>query len=112
MDVNPFSAQDLFYWLTTGEDFLLLDVRNDVEFGRFKVEGPHPFEMINVPYMEFVEHEDESVVKVPKGKKIRIVCAKEGSSKYVGEILVKHGHKDVANILDLGKNECAASAVK
>ncbi len=42
---------------------MLLDVRNDVEFGRFKVEGPHPFEMINVPYMEFIEHEDESVVK-------------------------------------------------
>lgn len=36
MDVKPFSAQDLFYWLTTGEGFLLLDVRNDVEFGRFK----------------------------------------------------------------------------
>lgn len=99
MDVKPFSAQDLFDWLTTGEDFLLLDVRNDVEFGRFKVEGPHPFEMLNVPYMEFIEHEDESVAKVPMGKKIRIVCAKEGSSKYVGEILVEHGHKDVAHML-------------
>jgi len=99
MKVASFSAEDLFSWLTRGEDFLLLDVRNDVEFGRFKVEGPYPFEMINVPYMEFIEHEEESVAKVPRGKKLRIVCAKEGSSKFVGEILVKHGFEDVEHML-------------
>jgi len=99
MSVQPFTAQDLFEWLISKETFLLLDVRNDEEFGRFKVEGPYPFEMINVPYMEFIEHEEESVAKVPKGKKLRIVCAKEGSSKYVGEILVNHGHTDVAHML-------------
>jgi len=99
MSVQPFTAKDLFEWLVSKETFLLLDVRNDEEFGRFKVEGPYPFEMINVPYMEFIEHEEESVAKVPKGKKLRIVCAKEGSSKYVGEILVNHGHTDVAHML-------------
>lgn len=96
MSIKSFAAEELFQWLTTQEDFLLLDVRNDIEFGRFKVEGPHPFDMINVPYMEFIEMENESVAKVPKGKKVRIVCAKEGSAKYVGELLVKHGHEDVA----------------
>jgi len=99
MSVESFNAQDLFEWLVFKETFLLLDVRNDEEFGRFKVEGPYPFEMINVPYMEFIEHEEESVAKVPKGKKLRIVCAKEGSSKYVGEILENHGHTDVAHML-------------
>lgn len=99
MDVHSFSAADLFTWLTTGEDFLLLDVRNDEEYGRFKVEGPCPIDMVNVPYMEFIEHEEESVAKVPRGKKLRIVCAKEGSSKFVGEILVKHGFEDVGHML-------------
>ena len=99
MEVKSFTAKDLFHWLTSGEEFLLLDVRNDEEFARFKIEGPYPFEMINVPYMEFVEHEDESVAKVPEGKKLRIVCAKEGSSKFVGEILVNHGYKDVSHML-------------
>ena len=98
MEVQSFTAHDLFNWLTNKEDFLLLDVRNDVEFGRFKVEGPYPFEMVNVPYMEFIEMEDESVAKVPRGNKVRIVCAKEGSSKYVGEILVNHGFEDVAHM--------------
>lgn len=100
MDVNSFSAQDLFAWLTANPDFLLLDVRNNEEFGRFKVEGPHPFEMLNVPYMEFIEHEEQSVAKVPRGKKLRIVCAKEGSARYVGEILLNHGHEDVAHLLE------------
>ena len=99
MSVQSFTAQDLFEWLVSKESFLLLDVRNEEEFGRFKVEGPYLFETINVPYMEFIEHEEESVAKVPQGKKLRIVCAKEGSSKYVGEILVNHGYTDVAHML-------------
>lgn len=99
MEVQTFTAEKLFQWLTTKEDFLLLDVRNDVEFGRFKVEGPYPIDMLNVPYMEFLEHEAESVARVPRGRKVRIVCAKEGSAKFVGEILVNHGYQDVASML-------------
>jgi len=96
MDIPSFSADELFQWLTLQQNFLLLDVRNDVEFGRFKVEGPFDFEMINVPYMEFIEHESESVAKVPTGKRVRIVCAKEGSARFVAEILCEHGFNDVA----------------
>jgi glyoxylase-like metal-dependent hydrolase (beta-lactamase superfamily II) len=51
--------------------------------------------MINVSYYDFMEIEAESVAKVAKNRAIRIVCAKEGSAKYVGEILVKHGFDDV-----------------
>ena len=57
MALGSFTAEELFQWLVHREDFLLLDVRNDEEFGRFKVEGPYPIEMRNVPYMEFIEME-------------------------------------------------------
>jgi len=77
------------------EEFLLLDVRLDEEFDRFKVEGPYLSDMVNVPYVEFVEHEEGSVAKVPQAQKVRIVCAREGSAKYVGEVLMNHGFKDV-----------------
>ena len=40
MEIKSFSAQDLFDWLITKETFLLLDVRNEEEFGRFKVPPP------------------------------------------------------------------------
>jgi glyoxylase-like metal-dependent hydrolase (beta-lactamase superfamily II) len=96
MQPTSYKAEDLFEWVTQGgEDFLLLDVRVNEEFDRFKVEGPFLSDMVNVPYVEFVEHEEESVAKVPAAEKVRIVCAKEGSAKYVGEILVNHGFKDV-----------------
>ncbi len=74
---------------------MLLDVRVNEQFDRFKVEDPFLSDMANVPYVEFVEHEEESVAKVPAAEKVRIVCAKEGSARYVGEILVNHGFKDV-----------------
>ncbi|UCH22724.1 MAG: MBL fold metallo-hydrolase [Deltaproteobacteria bacterium] len=96
MELSSYKAQDLFEWVTTeGNDFLILDVRVDEEFDRFKVEGPYLSKMINIPYVEFVEKEEACVAKVPKGETVRIVCAKEGSAKYVAEILVNHGFKDV-----------------
>ncbi len=95
MTLSAYEAKDLFQWLTDKEDILVLDVRNDKDFGRFKVEAPYSFDMINISYYDFMEIEEESVAKVPKGRPIRIVCAKEGSAKYVGEILVKHGFEDV-----------------
>ncbi len=98
MTVNAFTAQQLFDWLVDRDDFLLLDVRNEDDFSRSKVEGPYPIDMLNIPYFDFIEEEDASVARVPKGKKVRIVCAKEGSSKYVGDILENHGFSDVGNL--------------
>ena len=100
MALTDFTAEELFNWLTNRKDFLLLDVRNNEEFDRFKVEGPNPIKMLNVPYFEFIEFEAESVAKVPTNEAIRIVCAKEGSARYVGEILNNHGFKDVAYLKD------------
>jgi len=93
--LTPYSANQLFDWLTQKDDFLLLDVRNEEDFGRFKVESPYEVDMINVPYFDFMEEEEESVAKVPRDKKVRVVCAKEGSAQYVGEILESHGFEDV-----------------
>jgi glyoxylase-like metal-dependent hydrolase (beta-lactamase superfamily II) len=98
MELQSYRAEELFEWVTEeGHDFTLLDVRNNEEFGRFKVEGPQLSKMINVPYIEFIELEEESVAKVlvPKDESIRIVCAKEGSAKFVGEILASNGWTDV-----------------
>ncbi len=104
MEVQSYRAEELFDWVTQGEyDFTLFDVRNNEEFGRFKVEGPRLSKMINIPYIEFIEKEEESVAQfqVPKEESIRIVCAKEGSAKYVAEILLNNGWKDV-KILERG----------
>ena len=95
MSVFTYSALDLYTWLTEKADIIVLDVRNKVDFSRFKVESPYPFSMLNISYFDFMEIEDECVAKIPKDKPIRVVCAKEGSALYVSEILDKNGFKDV-----------------
>ena len=96
LSLKSYSADDLFSFLTQKEDMIVLDVRNEEDFGRFSVEGPFPFDMVNVPYFDFMEEEDASVAKVSHEKPVKVVCAKEGSAQYVGEILMNHGFKDVA----------------
>ncbi|MBT4555355.1 MAG: MBL fold metallo-hydrolase [Candidatus Marinimicrobia bacterium] len=93
--LESYSANDLFEFLTNREEMLILDVRNEEDFERFNVEGPYPFEMANVPYFDFMEEEEASVAKVSRRQPIKVVCAKEGSAQYVGEILVNHGFNDV-----------------
>ncbi len=98
--LNPYTANELFDWLRQRENFLILDVRNEEDFGRFQVESPYEVDMINVPYFDFMEEEEASVAKVPRDKKVRVVCAKEGSAQYVGEILESHGFEDVGYLKD------------
>jgi glyoxylase-like metal-dependent hydrolase (beta-lactamase superfamily II) len=96
MAIFKFEADELYRWVADQADFVLLDVRNSKDFGRFKVEGPHPITMLNVSYFDFMEIEDECIARMPaKDQAIRIVCAKEGSAQFVAEILEKHGFTDV-----------------
>ncbi|MCG6931385.1 MAG: MBL fold metallo-hydrolase [Desulfofustis sp.] len=96
MAIFTYQAEELYEWVKQQDDFVLLDVRNAKDFGRFKVEGPFPIKMLNVSYFDFMEIEDECIAQMPeKDTRIRIVCAKEGSAKFVAEILEKHGFTDV-----------------
>ena len=94
--LQSYTATDLFNYISKKEEMLILDVRNEEDFEGFNVEGPYQFEMANVPYFDFMEEEDASVAKVSREQPIKVVCAKEGSAQYVGEILVNHGFSDVA----------------
>ena len=96
MEAYLYTAEELYNSIFNDlEGFLLLDVRNNEEFEKFEIEGPYLKETLNIPYFEFVEFEEESVKKVPVGRKIKIVCAKEGSAKYVADILIGAGFGDV-----------------
>lgn len=96
MSLQSYSANDLFDYLIRQDEMIILDVRNEEDFSRFSVEGPFSFDMVNVPYFDFMEEESASVAKVSRDKPIKVVCAKEGSAKYVSDILVNHGFEDVA----------------
>lgn len=95
MAVFQYDAKELFDWLTAQEDIVVVDVRNRKEFDKFKIEAPYPFKMFNIPYFDFMEFEAESIDQLPHGSRIRIVCSKENSAKYVADIVHKNGFTDV-----------------
>jgi len=97
MPTQPFmyTADELFGWLCGRPDFILLDVRNEKEFANWSVEGPRICPCINIPYYNFIEDVPGSVSLIPAGQKIRVVCAKEGSARYVADLLCQNGFTDV-----------------
>lgn len=95
MTIQSYQAPELFNWLIQKEDILVLDVRNPKDFHRFHIESPVPFTLLNVSYYDFMEMEEEALARVPQNRPIRIVCAKEGSAKYVAEILERNGYQDL-----------------
>ena len=60
------------------------------------IEGPSEFTMLNIPYFDFIDEPEATAARVPGGKPVRIVCAKESSSQFVADILDGCGRKDIA----------------
>lgn len=79
--------------IDAGEKILLLDVRNEDEFGSWRVEGKKIPETLNIPYFAFIEEPEAQIAKVPRDREIAVVCAKGGSSDYVAELLREKGYR-------------------
>ena len=95
MSLFTYTAAELYSWITGKEDIVVVDVRNTIDFGKFHLESPFPVEMHNIPYFDFIEDEEGSVARVSPERRIRIVCAKESSARFVAEIFERHGFTDV-----------------
>lgn len=76
------------------EDLFILDVRNTTDFEDWKIEGAG-IEHLNVPYFDLIDGVESILDKIPADKEVLVVCAKEGSSVMVAEMLAEHG-RDVA----------------
>ncbi len=69
----------------------VLDVRNPDDFARWRIEGRAGLMVENIPYYDFIEDEDGAVARVPADREVLVVCAKEGSSQFVAELLRARG---------------------
>ncbi|WP_080848262.1 MBL fold metallo-hydrolase [Cytobacillus gottheilii] len=94
MTVNKWSAAKVARKVIDKEELFILDVRNEDAFGDWKIEG-HQFEYLNIPYFDLLDGVEEILPKLPEDKEILVVCAKEGSSVMVAEMLSEAG-KEVA----------------
>ncbi|EXX92023.1 MBL fold metallo-hydrolase, partial [Paenibacillus darwinianus] len=88
------TAKELTRIVLNKEELFILDVRNESDFNDWKIEGER-IEVINIPYFELLDGADPALDKIPNGKKVLVVCAKEGSSQFVAEQIVEAGRSHV-----------------
>jgi glyoxylase-like metal-dependent hydrolase (beta-lactamase superfamily II)/rhodanese-related sulfurtransferase len=90
--VSAHPVEELYEELLADERTFILDVRNEEDFARWGVEGRRSLNVVNIPYFDFIEDEEEALSRLPEGaNNVLVVCAKEGSSEYVAEILQSRG---------------------
>ena len=92
MTVNKWTAADVARKVIDNKELFILDVRNADAFEDWKIDG-HKFEYLNIPYFELLDGVDEILEKVPTDKDVLVVCAKEGSSIMVAEMLSDAGRE-------------------
>lgn len=83
-------ASELAKMVVNKEPLFILDVRNEADFQDWKVEGHH-FNYLNIPYFELLDGVEGIIEQLPKDQAILVVCAKEGSSIMVAEMLSGEG---------------------
>ncbi|KKB40723.1 MBL fold metallo-hydrolase [Bacillus thermotolerans] len=90
MTVHVMTPEEVTKKVINKEELFILDVRNESDFQDWKIEGAN-FQYLNVPYFELLDGVEEILSKFPADKDILVVCAKEGSSVMVAEMLSEAG---------------------
>ena len=94
MSIRKWSASQVAKKVIHNEELFILDVRNADAFEDWKIDG-HRFEYLNIPYFELLDGIEFILPKIPADKEVLVVCAKEGSSLMIAEMLSTAG-RDVA----------------
>ena len=92
MAVQSVTAKDITEKIFQKEHAFILDVRNRDDFNDWKIEGEN-FQHVNMPYFELLDGIDPIKDQLPKDEEILVVCAKEGSSQMVAEMLAEEGYQ-------------------
>lgn len=86
MTVKAMTAEQLTKKVIHKEPLFLLDVRNEADAQDWKIEG-EAIEYVNAPYFDLLDGVEDILHKVPSDRDVLVVCAKEGSSIMVAEML-------------------------
>ncbi|MBT2763041.1 MBL fold metallo-hydrolase [Paenibacillus sp. ISL-20] len=90
MTVREMQAQEVAMKAIQKESLFILDVRNPSDFEDWKIEGER-LQHLNVPYFDLIDGVEDILDRIPSDQEILVVCAKEGSSVMVAEMLAEHG---------------------
>ena len=92
MTVNKWTAADVARKVIDNKELFVLDVRNTDAFEDWKIDG-HKFEYLNIPYFDLLDGVEEILPKIPADKEVLVVCAKEGSSIMIADMLSEEGRE-------------------
>ncbi|WP_342527126.1 MBL fold metallo-hydrolase [Chryseomicrobium sp. FSL W7-1435] len=90
MTVTAMNAQQVARKIIDNQPLFILDVRNGDAFADWKIEGG-AITYLNTPYFDLLDGVEEVVKDLPQDRDILVVCAKEGSSIMVAEMLSEEG---------------------
>ncbi|MFF2533166.1 MBL fold metallo-hydrolase [Brevibacillus sp. NPDC058079] len=93
--VKAMTAHELTQLLFAQEELFILDVRNTSDYEAWQIEG-HRVVSMNIPYFDLLDGVEAVLDKIPVKQKVLVVCAKEGSSIFVAEMLAEAGFADVS----------------
>lgn len=92
MTISKWTAAQVARKVIDNEELFILDVRNKDAFEDWKIEG-NKFEYLNIPYFELLDGVEKILPQLPTNKDVIVVCAKEGSSVMVAEMLSEAGRE-------------------
>lgn len=92
MSIRKVNVKEITKKIINKENLFILDVRNTEEFKDWKIEGKN-FTHMNVPYFDLLDGVDSIIDKLPKNEEFLVVCAKEGSSVMIADMLDEAGFK-------------------
>jgi len=92
MMLRKWTAADVARKVIENKELFILDVRNADAFEEWKIEGHH-FQYLNIPYFELLDGVEEILPQIPMNMDVLVVCAKEGSSIMVAEMLSEAGRE-------------------
>ncbi|WP_078435521.1 MBL fold metallo-hydrolase [Metabacillus halosaccharovorans] len=90
MSVKAMTSKEVTRKVFDKETLFILDVRNEADFQDWKIEGEN-FGYLNIPYFELLDGVEEISGSIPTDREVLVVCAKEGSSIMVAEMLSEQG---------------------
>ncbi|MCZ8521852.1 MULTISPECIES: MBL fold metallo-hydrolase [Paenibacillus] len=93
--IQKINAKEVAKKVLNNQELFILDVRNETDFMDWKIEG-QSVEVINIPYFDLIDGVDPALEQIPDGKDVLVVCAKEGSSKFVAEQIAEAGRSNVS----------------
>lgn len=90
MPTNEMTAKEVAKKVINKHELFILDVRNESDFNDWKIEGEN-IEVFNTPYFDLLDGVEEIMGKIPTDREVLVVCAKEGSSILVADMLSEAG---------------------